>query len=199
MLSQRAGPPAHLDDHREGRSQRLARLLTIVLPALALLAWFVVPLFLDRAQVNHSRWEDPWKWDSLGARVILRALFGGDLFDGGRPPILSLLLGIGRLVALFRLTDPLAQRLLALASIWLVLFFGRETWGHLLLLFGVPADFHLHRLQAAFELFAVLLAAFVVAVDKPPAKQRTQSNDRQHRERDRRPDSGACEAVTDGR
>jgi hypothetical protein len=66
-------------------------------------------------------------------------------------------------VAAASLSDALARRLLALTLAWLVLFFGRETWGHLLALLAIPADFHLHRLQAAFELAGVLLAAWGAA------------------------------------
>jgi len=142
------------------RGRRLARLFTIVIPALFLLMWFLLPLFLDRHEVNHSRWEDPWKWHSLGARFILSELFAGHLFDAGRLPVLSLFVATGALIGGLSIREPLPQRLLGLSGLWLAVFFGRETWGHLLLLLGVPADFHLHRLQAAFELSAVLLAAW---------------------------------------
>jgi hypothetical protein len=143
-----------------GRSRRLLRLATIALPALALLAWFVVPLVLARAEVNHSRWEAPWKWDSFGAPHLLGALVSGRLLDGGRGPWLSILCLAGTLAAVWRVRDPLPRRLIALATLWLALFFGRQTWGRLLLLAGVPGDLPLHRLQAAFELAAVLLAAW---------------------------------------
>ncbi len=140
---------------------RLVRLLTIAVPALLLLAWFVVPLVQSSALVNHSRWEDPRKWDSYGARFILTELLAGRLLDFGRWPSLSLLVAVGTLAAIVRARhDVRAQRLLGLCGCWLVLFFGRETWGSLMLLAGVPADFHLHRLQAVFELTAVLLGAF---------------------------------------
>ncbi len=56
--------------------------------------------------------------------------------------------------------DATGGRLLALTAVFFALFLGRDTWGHLLLLLGVPADLHLHRLQAAFELSACLLAAW---------------------------------------
>ncbi len=46
---------------------RFVRLLWTVLPSLLLLASFIVPLLLRMQVVNHSRWEDPQKWDSYGA------------------------------------------------------------------------------------------------------------------------------------
>jgi hypothetical protein len=140
---------------------RLVRLFTIAVPALLLLAWFVVPLVQASELVNHSRWEDPRKWDSYGARFILTELLAGRLLDFGRWPSLSLLVALGTVAAIVRVRhDTRAQRLLGLCGCWLVLFFGRETWGSLMLLAGVPADLHLHRLQAVFELSAVLLGAF---------------------------------------
>jgi hypothetical protein len=142
------------------RMKRCVRLATITVPALVLLLWFVVPLLLSRAAVNHSRWEDAFKWDSFGARFIVGEILSGRFFDGGRLPILSVLVAVGAVAGALSIREALPRRFLALAGLWLVLYFGRETWGHLLLLVGVPADLHLHRLQAAFELSAVLLAAW---------------------------------------
>jgi hypothetical protein len=155
------------------RGQRLLRLLAMVLPALLLLAWFVVPLQLNHGIVNHSRWEDPRKWDSYGARFILSELVSGRLLDFGRPPLLSLLLAVGALATIFfsfsnrsrnrSRNDALARRLLALCGLWLALFFGRATWGRLITLAGIPDDFPIHRLQAVFELTAMLLGAYGLA------------------------------------
>jgi uncharacterized membrane protein len=145
---------------RGARGRRLVRLATIAVPALLLLAWFVVPLALDASEVNRSRWEAPFKWDSYGAPVILEELAAGRLLDSGRLPVLTVLLGLSVAAAAFSARDVVARRLLALSFTWLALFFGRATWGHLMLLVGIPATFHGHRLQAAFELAAVLLSAW---------------------------------------
>ncbi|MGH7820949.1 MAG: hypothetical protein ACREQ9_14380, partial [Candidatus Binatia bacterium] len=142
------------------RLRRLVRLATIVAPAALLLLWFYVPLALVLGEVNHSRWEDAFKWNSFGAPVILRELFSGRLLDADRLPLLSILAGLGAIAAALSLRGALPRRLLALAGVWLLLYFGRDTWGHLLLLAGVPADFHLHRLQAAVEISLVLVAAW---------------------------------------
>ncbi len=148
---------------RGERSRRAVRLATVVFPALLLLAWFVVPMLLAAGTINHSRWEPPWKWDSFGAPLILKELASGRLLDAGRAPLLSLLVLAGAAAAALAWREPVPRRLLALAGTWLALFFGRPTWGHLLLFAGVPHDMPLHRLQAAFELCAVLLAAWGVA------------------------------------
>ena len=148
---------------RSRRSVRLVRLLTVVVPALLLLAWFFVPLALGREVVNHSRWEDPRKWDSYGAPFILSELLSGRLLDFGRAPLLSLLAALGALGAVLSRGDALARRLLALCGLWLALFFGRETWGRLIIFAGIPEDFPIHRLQAVFELSAILLGAYGLA------------------------------------
>ena len=145
---------------RGERARRFVRLATVVVPALFLLAWFVVPLLLAPGTANHSRWEAQHKWDSYGAAYVLGELIFGSFLDGGRWPVLSLLVLGGSLLAVAGLRDALPRRLLALSAIWLALFFGRPTWGHLLVLAGVPADLPLHRLQAAFEIPAILMAAW---------------------------------------
>jgi hypothetical protein len=147
------GPPGE-------RSRRLVRLTTIVVPALLLVAWFVLPMLLASGEVNHSRWEPVYKWDSFGAQAILSALCSGSLLDGNRFPVLTLFVAIGALAAGWSFRDVLARRLLSLALVWLVLFFGSVTWGRLLRLVAVPDTFPLHRLQAVFELAAVFLAAW---------------------------------------
>ena len=153
---------AILGPERE-RSRRIIRLATIFALALALLIWFILPLILARHEVNHSRWEPLFKWDSFGAPFILKALFSGQLLDHGRPPFFSILLFAASITAVFSIRETIPKRLLAFTAFWLLLFFGRDTWGHLLLLAGVPADLHLHRLQVAFELSAVLLTGWGTA------------------------------------
>ena len=144
---------------RTERAQRVAKALSIAARALLLLAWFIVPMILG-GEVNRSRWDPAYKFDSYGAQIILTELFSGRLLDFGRLPVLSAMVAAGAMIALFNIADSLPRRLLVLTSIWLLLFFGRTTWGHLLVLAGIPGQFHLHRLEAAFELFAILLAAW---------------------------------------
>jgi hypothetical protein len=143
-----------------GRKARLGRLAAATAMAFALIAWFVVPLALDLDIVNHSRWEAQEKWDSYGARRILGAIASGSMFDEGRGPWLTCLVAAGLAGALLARRETIGHRLLALAAVWLALFWGRATWGALVILFAVPNDLHMHRLQAAFELSAVLLAGY---------------------------------------
>ncbi len=144
------------------RGKRLVRLATVVAPALLLLAWFVIPVFLVGDEINHSRLEAAYKWDSFGAERILSELVTGRLLDHGRVPVLTALLALGTAVAAVDLRNPVARRLLALTAVWLALYFGRPTWGEWLRLVAVPRDLHLHRLQAAFEWCACLLGGWGV-------------------------------------
>ncbi len=66
-------------------------------------AFQLLPVWMDRSILNHSRWEQSWKWDSFGAGVVLKALFTGELLDHGRLPVLSLLALLGALLILWRL------------------------------------------------------------------------------------------------
>ena len=142
------------------RAERMARLATIALPALALAAWTLVPMLLAAPFTNFSRWEPAWKWDSYGGTAILTDLLAGRLLDFGRPPVLTILGGVGSLAAVLSFRDPTARRLLALAGVWLTLFLGREAWGYLVVLAGIPDGFHLHRLAAAFQIFIVFLTSY---------------------------------------
>ncbi len=146
------------------RGRRVVRAATIVALTMALIIWFVVPLLRVSAEVNRCRWDDIWKFDSWGAPVILRELFAGRLFDDGRAPVLTLAVLGGVIVAILNRRDLVARRLLVLTALWLALFFGRDTWGHLLTVLGIAGQFHLHRLQSAFELFALMLAAWSIAM-----------------------------------
>ncbi|HKD66408.1 MAG TPA: hypothetical protein VKB84_06170 [Candidatus Binataceae bacterium] len=144
------------------RARQVARAAFIIGIALALIAWFVVPLLLVSPEVNRCHWDDIWKFDSWGAPVILHQLFSGHLLDDGRVPVLSLALGASVILAAISLRDLTARRLLTLTALWLAIFFGRETWGYLLLPLGIARQFHLHRLQSAFELFALMLTAWAL-------------------------------------
>jgi hypothetical protein len=147
------------------RLRRVARIGGIC----ALVAAFqLAPLALDHAIINHSGLEAAWKWDSYGAGQVLEWLFTGQLLDHGRLPVLSLLAVGGLLVYILELRGPHrfgqahAFALLG-AVLWILVLFGRPVWGPALLLLGVSADMHLHRVIGGAQLFLVLLAAIGLA------------------------------------
>jgi len=99
---------------------------------------------------------------------VLQWLFTGNLMDFSRVPVLTLLAfgGAGLWLWQYRKTRQLAPAqtwILLAAGFWILVFFGRPTWGPLLLLIGVTADLHLHRVLAGVQIFLLLLAAAALA------------------------------------
>ena len=133
---------------------RMVRALVIAAVAGAAAAYFVVPFFLDRAAMNRSAWETASKYDSFGAATVLGWFLGGELFDHGlgasRVALITLLAGLGLLVSLLAYrARPTARPLVLLLGAWLLLYFGRPTWGVLLDALPFGRNLHLHRLIAA--------------------------------------------------
>jgi len=92
----------------------------------------------------------------------------GELFDypmfSSRSPVLTLLLGIGILVSLFRFRRRVESRLLLLLfAFWLLLYFGRPTWGVILQALPMSSDLHFHRLIAPVHLAGAGLAGVGLA------------------------------------
>ena len=96
----------------EDRARRLARAASISGRAMLLLAWFVIPMMLVSSDINRSRWEANYKFDSYGAPLILRELFSGRLLDFGRLPVLSAMVALGTFIAALNFKDSLARCLL---------------------------------------------------------------------------------------
>lgn len=142
------------------RPRRLVRFVFIATIGLVLLAWFLIPMVLVKETIGHNRWEPTQKWDSYGASYIIGELFSGRLLDYGRPPLLTALLALGIVGIWLARHEPAARRLAGLCGLWLMLFFGRTTWGQMMLLAGIPADLHMQRLQAVFELTAIMMTAY---------------------------------------
>src|SRR5215467_9181165 len=159
---------ALIPDHTAARILRIRRTAIIGLVAGVISAFQLYPLITDGYLINRSRLEPADKFDSFGASQVLQWLFSGQIMDHDRIPVLSLLafLGAGLLLWRYYKTRKLAPAemlLLAGAAFWLLVFFGRPTWGALLLLIGATRDLHLHRVIAALQLFLLMLAAIGLA------------------------------------
>jgi len=120
-------------------------------------------MLLASGEANRCRWDDVWKFDSWGAKNIFDTLFFGRFFDEGRWPVMTLALAVSSMLALYRWQRPMPRRLLVLTAVWLVIFFGRTTWGYFMLALGLPGTFHVSRFESVFELYAVLLTAWALA------------------------------------
>ncbi len=153
-----------LPDREIARAVRIRRVAMVGAVTLLLSAFQLVPLLLDASNINHSRWEPVWKWDSFGAAQVSKWLVTGDLLDYNRLPVLTLLALAG--AAAFAWSwrkrhphDATHAFILSAAALWTLLFFGRSFWGPLLTLLGVSADMQLHRVIGGAHIFLVLLAA----------------------------------------
>jgi hypothetical protein len=142
------------------RVKRLALLSGLVA---LVTAYFVVPFLLDRSYLNRSVWEERGKYDAYGHAWTLETLAKGDLFDFGRFPSLTLLAGVGLAVCAVKWKDEHYRMPAALFLVWLLLYFGRPTWGILIDILPLGRELHLHRLIAAVHLSGVYLAAIGLA------------------------------------
>jgi hypothetical protein len=144
---------------------RVRRTIRVGAIALLVSAFELVPLLLDGAIINHSRYEPLWKWDSVGALGVMGLLLTGDLLDHGRLPLLTILALAGvvfyfrDVMSIHKRRTPAETFIVLGAILWILMFFGRPFWGRLLILVGVLPDMPLHRLIGGVQIFLVLIAA----------------------------------------
>src|SRR5438552_18026746 len=135
---------------------RIARLAGTGAIALALTAWMWLPYILERGFQNASPYLQPEKYASFGAPTILGWLFGGELTDYGRLPVLAVLLAIG-VIATIRLRATSAVFALVLFVVWLVLYFGRGTLGPLASLLPLQETLLFHRFIGGVHTAAIMV------------------------------------------
>lgn len=124
--------------------------------ALVITSYMWLPYLQTAAYLNVSPYLQPEKYDGLGAGQVLGYLVTGQLFDGGRLPILSLFAGVGVVSVAFQRTR-LAYAALALFVVWLVLYFGRPTLGGLIDVLPLHQTLFIHRFSGAVHLAGILL------------------------------------------
>ena len=143
---------------------RLTRLVALGIVAGAATAYFIVPFALNTDVLLHSRWEPQWKWDSRGWGWLIERLGRGEIFDAGNVPALSLLVGLGVVVALARARrDATARWIVACFALWLVLLTGRAGIGGLADLLPLSGGLHMHRFIGAVQAFGLMLAGLAVS------------------------------------
>jgi len=87
--------------------RRIGRAALVGLGSLFVAAWVVVPLLADRLwTVNDEFSRGKIYYDSFGARRILGWFASGELFDRGRPPMVTILVAVGLVVAVPRAAVP---------------------------------------------------------------------------------------------
>jgi hypothetical protein len=147
--------------------RRALRALAVIAGGLLTAAWVLVPLLADRNFAAQSEFYRGTIFnDSYGAPKILGWLFTGQLFDHGRFPIFTLLVGVGLVVSAIRARrSESARAVLALFVVSLLLYFGRATWGAATNALPGSGDLQMHRFILGVHMAGILLAGTgVVAV-----------------------------------
>jgi uncharacterized membrane protein len=150
-------------DAQPGAWRRGGRALLLLALVLLATAYFVVPFLLDSAYMNRSVWEIQEKYDSYGHERVFGDLVKGQMLDFGRFPSLTILAGVGLVVCLWRWRQEHYRFPVILAIFWLLLYFGRPTWGALLDLLPLSRSLHLHRLIIGVHLGSIYLAGLGLA------------------------------------
>src|SRR3990172_9420212 len=75
--------------------KRTVKLFFIVGTCILLLGYWVIPAVLLNRYHIISFWDPIWKFDSYGWYDVVRQFLGGELFDWGRPPVISALVLTG--------------------------------------------------------------------------------------------------------
>jgi hypothetical protein len=144
---------------------RILRMAIVLGGALAVSAWLLVPVFTDQRWSANTEFNANTVWvDSYGASQVMRWFFGGELFDRDHPPVLTLLVVLGFVLALWRARrDPLCRLLCGTFVVSMILFCGKDPFGPVISLLPGIDSLLLHRFISGVHLSGVLLAAIGVS------------------------------------
>jgi len=144
--------------------RRWMRLIILFLLVVMVTSYFLVPLFLNLDFFNRSIWIEPGKFDSWGHSAVLSGLVSGDLFDFDRFSSLTYLVFAGLVICLFRWREERYLIPVVIFLLWLLLYFGRSTWGPLIDLLPMSRYLHMHRFIGGVHLGGIFLMAIALAV-----------------------------------
>ena len=143
--------------------RRWRRLAILLLLVVAVTSYFLVPIFLDRQYLNCSVWHTSTMYDSHGHSAVLLGLIEGNIFDFDRFPSLTILVFVGFVIRFLRWRKERYLIPVAIFSLWLLLYFGRATWGPLIDLLPMSRQLHMHRFIAGVHLGGICLMAIALA------------------------------------
>jgi Gpi18-like mannosyltransferase len=149
-----------------GFVRRVGRGALVAGGAVVVAAWVLVPLVGDTKWTTRSAYYTGSIFsDSYGARKVLGWLVGGELFDNGRFPVVTVLVFAGLVVCIARARGDLrARALLGVFTLSLLLFFGRPTLGPVLDLLPGMRDVQIHRFVVGVHLAGILLAGVALGL-----------------------------------
>ena len=144
-----------LDQWRETGKKVLKFLFLLVIS----LAYFIFPFFLNSQYRNFSLWDPIWKFNSWGLNQIIIWLSNGDLFDFNRFPFLTILI-IGGVLWSLMSGNKFNRYLVAIFSLYFILFLGRNILGPLVNLFPGMSEYHLHRVIVMVQFIGIFIAGW---------------------------------------
>jgi hypothetical protein len=164
----------------------------LAIPTLVILSYWIIPTLLGNNYHNISFWDPVWKFDSYGVKEVLVNLGNGALFDFERMPLYTLLVLLGafgtmmmresfgdstnrektedrklkteKTITPSSVLRPQSSILGLLFFIWLILYFGRTTWGGLIDLIPGMTEFHISRFIVMIHALGMLLAPIGLTV-----------------------------------
>lgn len=143
--------------------RRLVLVRYLVLNALlfAVLSHKLLPTLLETSLLSRTAWEDPSYWQGFGVGPSLRALFRGELLDGARLPVLTLLTALGVLWSWRSGRQAGAARHALVGFVLgLVLMAGHCQLGSAASVLPFGSKLPLHRFLCLLQLCAIMLAGF---------------------------------------
>ena len=143
--------------------RRWKRLIILLLLVVVVTSYFLIPLFLDLNYSNRSVWDDPIRFNSYGHIAVLSGLVNGHLFDFERFPSLTIFVFAGLVICLLRWREERYLIPVAIFLLWLLLYFGRSTWGPLIDLLPMSRYLQMHRFIAGVHLGGIILMAVALA------------------------------------
>lgn len=133
---------------------RIKKIAIIGIIVIGLLAYWIVPMLFNLNYHIISFWDPIWKFNSYGWYEVLRQLFQGEVFDWKRLPTITAVVMVGFFVLL---SDTRLFPLALLFGMWMLMYFGKTTWGGLIDLIPGMKDFHQHRFIVAVQITALFL------------------------------------------
>jgi hypothetical protein len=143
---------------RRNARERMLRFALVWGVAALVTCYLWVPFLLHEVYLNASPNVPPWKYDSYGAATVLWKLVTGQLLDYGRPPVITILAAIG-LIAALRSRTRHSRLATVFFVVWLLLYFGRATWGPLADLLPMSRGLIMHRFIGGVDMGVLMLVA----------------------------------------
>lgn len=143
-----------MDFKKSAMILRGKKLFLIYLGVFFALSYWLIPILIANQYHIVSFWDPIWKFDSYGWYEAFRQLFMGELFDWKRPAVVTALVFAGSFVSILSEQKMIFSFLFVF---WVVMYFGRTTWGGLIDLLPGMKDFHLHRFLVGIQLAGIFL------------------------------------------